>query len=167
MTKVKPSGWTNPQLCAPAGVRGPEDRVSDDRASSSFTSPGASTVLSRFSRVRLFATLWTIAHQAPRSMGFSSVQSRGQKKPRSRHNAVSGSPPCTCGLEPCFGSHSHQLHFPLWLSPPFPPPCLVTLWTDLGWASFSREWRLTCFGLFNKTKYFQCPGGLASMGDGG
>lgn len=57
--------------------------------------------------------------------------------------------------------------FRLWLSPPFPPPCLVTLWTDLGWASFSGEWRLTCFGLLNKTKYLQYPGGLASMGDGG
>ena len=28
-------------------------------------------VLSRFSRVPLFATLWTIAHQAPPTMGFS------------------------------------------------------------------------------------------------
>ena len=28
-------------------------------------------MLSRFSRVRLFATLWTVAHQAPPSMGFS------------------------------------------------------------------------------------------------
>ena len=28
-------------------------------------------VLSRFSRARLFATLWTVAHQAPLSMGFS------------------------------------------------------------------------------------------------
>ena len=28
-------------------------------------------VLSRFSRVRLLATLWTGAHQAPLSMGFS------------------------------------------------------------------------------------------------
>ena len=28
-------------------------------------------VLSRFSRVRLFATLWAVAHQAPLSMGFS------------------------------------------------------------------------------------------------
>ena len=27
--------------------------------------------LSRFSRVRLFATLWTVARQAPLSMGFS------------------------------------------------------------------------------------------------
>ena len=28
-------------------------------------------VLSHFSHVRLFATLWTVAHQAPLSMGFS------------------------------------------------------------------------------------------------
>ena len=28
-------------------------------------------VLSSFSRVQLFATLWTVAHQAPLSMGFS------------------------------------------------------------------------------------------------
>ena len=29
------------------------------------------SVLSRFSRVRLFATVWTVARQAPLSMGFS------------------------------------------------------------------------------------------------
>ena len=28
-------------------------------------------MLSHFSRVRLFAALWTVAHQAPLSMGFS------------------------------------------------------------------------------------------------
>ena len=28
-------------------------------------------LLSRFSHVQLFATLWTVAHQAPLSMGFS------------------------------------------------------------------------------------------------
>ena len=33
-------------------------------------------VLSHFSRVRLFASLWTIAHQAPLSMGFSILQVR-------------------------------------------------------------------------------------------
>ena len=31
----------------------------------------ACQVLSRFSRVRLIATLWIVAHQAPLSMGFS------------------------------------------------------------------------------------------------
>ena len=28
-------------------------------------------MLSRFSRVHLFVTLWTVAHQTPQSMGFS------------------------------------------------------------------------------------------------
>ena len=32
-------------------------------------------MLSHFSRVRLFATLWTVAHQAPLSMGFSRQES--------------------------------------------------------------------------------------------
>ena len=31
----------------------------------------AACILTHFSRVRLFETLWTIAHQAPLSMGFS------------------------------------------------------------------------------------------------
>ena len=34
-------------------------------------SPGLPLVLSRFSRVQLFATLWTVARQAPLSMEFS------------------------------------------------------------------------------------------------
>ena len=33
--------------------------------------PDCVCVLSRFSYVRLFATLWTVAHQAPLSVGFS------------------------------------------------------------------------------------------------
>ena len=32
-------------------------------------------VLSHFSRVQLFATTWTVAHQAPLSMGFSRPES--------------------------------------------------------------------------------------------
>ena len=32
-------------------------------------------MLSRFSRVQLFAILWTVAHQAPLSMGFSRQES--------------------------------------------------------------------------------------------
>ena len=32
-------------------------------------------VLSRFSCVQLFATLWTVAHQAPLSVGFSRQES--------------------------------------------------------------------------------------------
>ena len=36
-----------------------------------WTMTGDVLVLSRFSRVRLCATPWTAAHQAPSSMGFS------------------------------------------------------------------------------------------------
>ena len=36
-----------------------------------FPSPMHACMLSRFSRVRLYATLWTAAHQAPLSTGFS------------------------------------------------------------------------------------------------
>ena len=35
------------------------------------TTGKAMLVLSRFIRVQLFVTLWTVAHQAPLSMGFS------------------------------------------------------------------------------------------------
>ena len=34
-------------------------------------------MLSHFSHVQLFATLWTVAHQAPLSMGFSRQEYRG------------------------------------------------------------------------------------------
>ena len=37
-------------------------------------SPIQLCVLCHFSRVRLFATLWTVAHQAPLSMGFSRLE---------------------------------------------------------------------------------------------
>ena len=37
-----------------------------------FLSVVCACLLSRFSHVQLFATLWTMAHQAPLSMGFSS-----------------------------------------------------------------------------------------------
>ena len=40
-------------------------------ATSNFWSPNVNAcVLSRFSHVRLFVTPWTVAHQAPPSMGF-------------------------------------------------------------------------------------------------
>ena len=39
-------------------------------------------VISHFSHVRLFATLWTIAHQAPLSLGFSKQEyQRGLPRP--------------------------------------------------------------------------------------
>ena len=37
----------------------------------SIITPPSTCVLRHFSRVQLFVTLWTIAHQAPLSMGFS------------------------------------------------------------------------------------------------
>ena len=66
-------------------------------------------ILSHFSRVQLFATLWTIAHQAPLSMGFS------------RQNILE--PP----LQEIFltqGSNQHLLCLPLWQtgSSPLAPP---------------------------------------------
>ena len=54
--------------------------------------------LSCFSRVRLFATLWTVAHQAPLSMGFSRQEywsgfanssSRGSSPPRDQSHICS------------------------------------------------------------------------------
>ena len=50
------------------------ESLSKMRTLKSLSQPGfplPARVLSRFSRVQLFATPWTIAHQAPLSMGFS------------------------------------------------------------------------------------------------
>ena len=52
-------------------------------------------VLSCFSHVQLFATLWTVAHQAPLSMGFSMPSSRGSSWPRDQIHISCGS--CTAG----------------------------------------------------------------------
>ena len=57
-------------------------------------------VLSHFSHVPLFATLWTVAHQAPLSMGFSRQaywsgipmpSSRGSSRPRDQTHVSCGS----------------------------------------------------------------------------
>ena len=55
-------------------------------------------VLSHFSRVRLFVTLWTVARQAPLSMGFS------------RQEHLSELPFPTLGDLPHQGLNSHLLH---------------------------------------------------------
>ena len=55
-------------------------------------------VLSHFSCVRLFVTLWTVAHQAPLSMGFS------------RQEYLSGLPFPTLGDLPHQGLNSRLLH---------------------------------------------------------
>ena len=59
----------------------------------------AAFMLSRFSRVRLFVTPWTVAHQAPLSMGFS------------RQEYWSGLPFLLQGIFPTQGSNQHLLHF--------------------------------------------------------
>ena len=48
-------------------------------------------MLSRFSRVQLCVTLWTIARQAPRSLGFSR-QGHWDGLPSSRGSCHQGSP---------------------------------------------------------------------------
>ena len=48
-------------------------------------------MLSRFSHVQLFATLWTVAFQAPLSTGFSRQE---------YWSGLSGPPPGDLGIEP-------------------------------------------------------------------
>ena len=73
-----------------------------------FASPGSSEslclpcVLSLFSRVQLFATLGTVAHQAPLSMGFS------------RQEYWSGLPFLPTGIFPTQGLNLHLLHLLHW-----------------------------------------------------
>ena len=71
---------------------------------SQFISPRLSAcVLSHFSHVRLFATLWTMAHQAPLSMGFSRQEYR---------SGLPCPPPgdlCNMGIKPVFLTSSALL----------------------------------------------------------
>ena len=53
------------------GTHGPSGNALDARDFFFFKLNVSACVLSRFSRGRLFATLWTVARQAPLSMGFS------------------------------------------------------------------------------------------------
>ena len=66
-------------------------------------------VLSRFSRVQSFATLWTIAHQAPLSMGFS------------RHEYWSGLPCPSPGDLPPLGLNLSLLYWQADSLPLVPP----------------------------------------------
>ena len=68
---------------------------------------------SRFSRVQLFVTPWTVAHQAPLFMGFP------------RQENWSGPPfPSTSGDPPTQGSMLRLLNLPHWIegSLPLAPP---------------------------------------------
>ena len=69
-------------------------------------------VLSRFSLVRFFVTLWTVTHQAPLSMGFS------------RQEYWSGYHALLQGIFPAQGSNSRLLHFLYWQASSLPlvPP---------------------------------------------
>jgi len=57
------------------------------------------------SHIGFFVTLWTVAHQAPLSMGFS------------RQEHWSGLPFSTPGFLPDSGSNEHFLHLLHWLYP--------------------------------------------------
>ena len=77
-------------------------------------------MLDRFSHVRLLATLWTIAYQAPPSMGVS------------RQEYWSGLPCPPLGIFPTQGSNpslSHLLHCQAGSLPPAPPgqPCHISI----------------------------------------
>ena len=91
-------------------------------------------VLSRFSHVQLFATLWTIAHQAPLCMGFS------------RQEYWSGLPCPPAGIFPTQGSNPRLLCLLHWQvgSLPLVPPgeprlCAASAQTQQWLPSPSRK----------------------------
>ena len=64
-----------------------------------FSSNTCASVLSHFSHVQLCATLWTVAHQAPLSMGLSRQESwSGLPCPSSRDFLIRGLNPCLLHL---------------------------------------------------------------------
>ena len=72
-------------------------------------------MLSCFSRVRLFMTLWTVAHQAPLSMGFSRQEYwSGLPCPPQQYLPNTGIKPTSPAL------HAHSLPLSYWESPPTP-----------------------------------------------
>jgi len=77
-------------------------------------------MLSRFSRVRLFATLWTVALQAPLSMGI--LQARILEwvaMPSPRASSL------TQGLNLAFSRLQHWLAGSLPLAPPWQPTLVI------------------------------------------
>ena len=78
-------------------------------------------VCSVFSRVQLFETAWTIAHQAPLSMGFSQQE-------------YWSCPFLLRGIFPTQGSNQHFLHLLHWQADSFttePPGIPKMAWDDL------------------------------------
>ena len=102
-------------------------------------------MLSCFSRVQLFATLWTVACQAPLSMGFS------------RQESWSGLP-CPLAGTLTQVSNSHLLHLPHWQAgsltlAPLGSPFYILFRIYLSWGSqrvlfWDWLWMHPCTHLF-------------------
>ena len=94
-------------------------------------------VLSCLSQTWLFATLWTIAHQSPLSLGFS------------RKEYWSGEVSCCAllqGIFPTQGGNPHLIHLLHWQvgSLPLVPPGAWFLYnkaTRRGWKKYRKSWR--------------------------
>ena len=85
--RITPPPWLSPARSQPSLEQVNWVTVPHSRQRSSFLVRAC--VLSHFSRVQLFVTLWTAAHQAPRSMEFSRQEywsglpsSGGSSRPR-------------------------------------------------------------------------------------
>ena len=100
-------------------------------------------MLSRFSRVQLFATLWTVAHQAPLFMGFS------------RQEYCSGCPTLLRGIFPTQGSNPCLLCLLHWKvgSLPLPPPGKPT---ETYLLSMNKKHFIHSFPVFMSCIYFSC-----------
>ena len=90
-------------------------------------------MLSRFSYVRLFAILWTVAHQVPLSMGFS------------RQECWSGLPFPTPGIFPNPGIEPESLASLALQADPLPlshqrSPCFLELRTKVRSGTGSGAW---------------------------
>ena len=86
-------------------------------------------MLSRFSRVQLFAALWTVAHRIPLSMGFS------------RQECWNGLPCLPPGVFPIQGLNPHLLHPLHWqvCSLPLAPPGKPFYWVMIAVFSFTAR----------------------------
>ena len=97
-------------------------------------------ILGRFSRVQLFASLWTVAHQSPLSMVFSKQEYWSRL-----HALLQGIFP-TQGSNPCFLSLLHWQAGSLSLLPPVNPIFVtrdhlwltIDTWSSLDWRN---EWQ--------------------------
>ena len=112
-------GRSSSGICEPKGTPGGEDKMSQDdgeweeqMVQSGFCVLLSLWVLNRLIHIRLFATLSTVAHQAPLSMRFS-----GQNTGMGCHSLLQGILPVH-GLNPCLLCLLHWQVGSLPLSPP-------------------------------------------------